>query len=197
MAGGVTSAQVLPGGANAIGGQAFMVKLRKTTENSPSSMVIEPPHSLDAFNANSKDLRWRHLKQACGENLRAYGNRMDSIWALRTAYNEARKIQKAQDAYCSKVEAGLWDSLVGDFPDNPKWEMLVDVLRGRVKISNHCSEVVDLDDMIRVSVILHMSLVLFCDFFEHAKLSNEFEFPLASFHYASEAWLVPDLLKRT
>jgi len=59
---------------------------------------------------------------------------MDSVWALRAAYNEARKIKMAQDAYCSKAEAGLWDALVGDFPDNPKWEMLVDVLRGRVKV---------------------------------------------------------------
>ena len=29
------------------------------------------------------------------------------------------------------------------------------------------------------------------------KLTNEFEFPIASFHHASEAWLVPNLLKRT
>jgi hypothetical protein len=29
------------------------------------------------------------------------------------------------------------------------------------------------------------------------QLTNEFEFPLAAFHHASEAWLVPDLLKKT
>jgi uncharacterized cupin superfamily protein len=59
---------------------------------------------------------------------------MDSIWDLRSAYDEARKIKMAQDKFCQKVEAGLWESLEGDFPENLKWEMLVDVLRGRVKV---------------------------------------------------------------
>ena len=59
---------------------------------------------------------------------------MDSIWALRSAYNEARKVKEAQDVYCSKAEAGLWESLEGHLPQNPQWEMLVDVLRGRVKV---------------------------------------------------------------
>ncbi|RDB22753.1 hypothetical protein Hypma_010022 [Hypsizygus marmoreus] len=177
IAGGVTSAQILPGSDNAIGGQAFMVKLRKTAEGSPSSMIIEPPHTLAGGKTRSDGIRWRHLKQACGENLRAYGTRMDSIWSLRSAYNEARKIKVAQDAFCASAEAGLWDSVSGAFPENLKWEALVDVLRGRVKISNHCYETVDLDDMVR--------------------LSNEFEFPIASFHHAAEAWLVPDLLKKT
>jgi uncharacterized cupin superfamily protein len=59
---------------------------------------------------------------------------MDSIWALRSAYNEARKVKDAQDAYCQKAERGLWESLEGGFPDSLQWEMLVDVLRGRVKV---------------------------------------------------------------
>ncbi|KAH0587756.1 hypothetical protein H2248_006514 [Termitomyces sp. 'cryptogamus'] len=176
IAGGVTSAQVLPGSGNAIGGQAFMIKLRKTSEGSPSSMVIEPPHSLTGKKTEDH-VRWRHLKQACGENLRHYGTRMDSAWAFRSAYDEARKVKLAQDAFCAKAEAGLWDNIGSDFPESLQWEALVDVLRGRVKISNHCYEAVDLDNIVR--------------------LSNEFEFPIASFHHASEAWLVPGLLKKT
>lgn len=82
MAGGVTSAQVLPGSANAIGkyilnettvyyidlstnflgGQAFMVKLRKTAEKSPFSMIVEPPHSLDGTESSFEHFRWRHLQ---------------------------------------------------------------------------------------------------------------------------------------
>jgi hypothetical protein len=173
MAGGVTSAQVLPGSANAIGnfiqkvisgpkmivqflgGQAFVIKLRKTREKSSSSMIIEPPHSLGRSQSSLEHRRWRHLqyaaycfsrlretescRQACGEDVRRYGNRMDSTWALRAAYNEAREIKMAQDEYCSKAEAGLWDSLVGNFPDHPRWEMLVDVLRGRVKVRSSLS----------------------------------------------------------
>ncbi|KAF9006581.1 carbohydrate esterase family 9 protein [Cyathus striatus] len=179
IAGGVTTAQILPGSGNAIGGQAFMVKLRKTKERSPSSMVVEPPHSLNGTisSAEYTPFRWRHMKQACGENLRSYGTRMDSMWSFRSAYNEARKVKNAQDEYCAKAEAGMWNLITQPFPESFQWEMLVDVLRGRVKISNHCYEAVDLDDIVR--------------------LTNEFQFPLATFHHASEAYLVPDLLKRT
>lgn len=74
------------------------------------------------------------FRQACGENLREYGNRMDSIWSLRSAYEEARQIKSTQDAYCQKAEAGLWESLDSDFPEDLRWEMLVDVLRGKVKV---------------------------------------------------------------
>ncbi|KAF8076559.1 carbohydrate esterase family 9 protein [Lyophyllum atratum] len=177
IAGGITSAQVLPGSGNAIGGQAFMIKLRKTSEGSPSSMIIEPPHSFTGGKSQDKGVRWRYLQQACGENTRRYGNRMDTMWSLRSAYNEARKIKFAQDAFCAKAEAGLWDIAGSEFPESLKWEALVDVLRGKVKISNHCHEVVDLDDIVRLGI--------------------EFQFPIASFHHASEAWLVPELLKKT
>ena len=44
------------------GGQAFMIKLRKTTEGSPTSMVIEPPHELLGKDPNPEKLSWRYLK---------------------------------------------------------------------------------------------------------------------------------------
>lgn len=68
--------------------------------------------------------------------------RMDSAWLFRSAYNSARKIRDAQDAFCAKAEAGLWSEL-GDasFPEDLQWEALVDVLRGKVKVSVHCYEV--------------------------------------------------------
>lgn len=76
----------------------------------------------------------RCFRQACGENLRHYGNRMDSAWALRSAYEQARKIKTTQDDYCLKAEAGLWHELRDPFPESLQWEMLVDVLRGKVKV---------------------------------------------------------------
>ena len=63
VAGGVTTALVLPGSANAIGGQAFPIKLRSTAERSPSSMVLEPPHSLNGSDSKYTGRpRWRHMK---------------------------------------------------------------------------------------------------------------------------------------
>ena len=119
-------------------------------------MLLEPAYTINGTQHIDWSLppRWRHMKyvsicidyasllmyswnrQACGENLRRYGNRMDSIWAFRSAYNEARKIKQAQDDYCMQAEAGLWEDIAEQsYPDSLQWEMLVDVLRGRVKVS--------------------------------------------------------------
>ncbi|KAF9014304.1 hypothetical protein BDQ17DRAFT_1386733 [Cyathus striatus] len=179
VAGGVTTAQVLPGSANNIGGQAYLIKLRHTEERSTTSMILEPPIQLHAENITGHTydyVPWRHMKHACGENpSRVYSQtRMDSSWNFRSAYEEARKIKDSQDAYCVKVEKGLWgelseEELSGGVPQELKWESLVDVLRGKVKA-------VDLDMIVR--------------------LTNEFKFPVASFHHAGETYLVPDLLKK-
>ncbi len=71
----------------------------------------------------------------CGEGTRAYGNRMDNIWALRAAFAVARGFRDAQDAFCSRVETGLWDEAQAQaYPEDYRWEALVEVLRGRVKV---------------------------------------------------------------
>ncbi|GLB34476.1 putative carbohydrate esterase family 9 protein [Lyophyllum shimeji] len=188
IAGGVTTAQILPGSANNIGGQSFLIKLRTTKERSATSKVIEPPQTL-IHHQTSDHLHWRHMKHACGENpSRVYSQtRMDSGWSFRQAYDTARKVKEAQDAFCTRVrnvqKHGWWPwslgkhiASLGDFPEDLQWESLVDVLRGRVKLSIHCYEAVDLDAIIR--------------------LSNEFNFPIASLHHAGETYLVPDLLKK-
>ncbi|KAF8664372.1 hypothetical protein AX16_000743 [Volvariella volvacea WC 439] len=147
ISGGVTTANVLPGSANAIGGQAFTIKLRPTTEKSSSSMLLEPPYTLNGTYVDpSFPPRWRQMKHACGENpSRVYsGTRMDTIWSFRQGYNTAHKIKVQQDEYCAKAVAGEWDGL-GAFPEDLQWEALVDVLRGRVKVHNHCYEATDLD----------------------------------------------------
>ncbi|PCH43667.1 hypothetical protein WOLCODRAFT_153717 [Wolfiporia cocos MD-104 SS10] len=180
ISGGVTTALVLPGSANAIGGQGFTIKLRKTSERSPTSMLLEPPYQINSsFPPSSDPPRWRQMKHACGENpSRVYGfSRMDTIWSFREAYNKARQLKVSQDQYCARAFAGEWDALAGQpYPEDLQWESLVDVIRGRVKVQVHCYETVDLDDIVR--------------------LSNEFEFPIAAFHHAHEAYLVPDVLKK-
>ena len=83
-AGGVTTSLILPGSDNTIGrchstshnhvtlnsfvgGEAYVIKPRRTKERSPTSLLVEPP-----FGLNTSDIdydippRWRHLKHACG-----------------------------------------------------------------------------------------------------------------------------------
>jgi hypothetical protein len=52
-------------------------------------------------------------------------------------YDHARQIKEKQDSYCEKALAGQWSGL-GDFPEDLQWEALADVLRGKVKVQNHC-----------------------------------------------------------
>lgn len=47
-------------------------------------------------------------------------------------YNKARQLKASQDEFCSKVLRGEND--LGEFPEDLQWEMLVDVLRGKVKV---------------------------------------------------------------
>jgi hypothetical protein len=49
-------------GCYGLGGQAFMVKLRKTFDRSTSSMVIEPPYGLNGTEPDPYTPRWRHMK---------------------------------------------------------------------------------------------------------------------------------------
>ncbi|KAJ7669334.1 carbohydrate esterase family 9 protein [Mycena polygramma] len=178
ISGGVTTANVLPGSADAIGGQAFVIKLRPTAERSSSAMLLEPPFSLNGTHVDpSQRPRWRQMKCvlyfAASSALTFIEDTL--AWAFRQGYNTAHVIKDKQDAYCAKALAGEWNGL-GDFPEDLQWEALVDVLRGRVKVQNHCYEVVDLDGMVR--------------------LTNEFKFSIAAFHHAHEAYLVPDLIKK-
>ncbi|KAM5544023.1 hypothetical protein V8D89_002640, partial [Ganoderma adspersum] len=177
ISGGVTTSLVLPGSANAIGGQAAIIKLRPTEERSPTSMLLENPYEKNTTLYDPKVVfRYRQMKHACGENPdRVYsGTRMDTTWAFRQAYDKARQIKEAQDEYCAKAHRGDWLGL-GAYPEDLQWEALVDVLRGRVKVHTHCYETVDLDDLVRIT--------------------NEFKFPIAAFHHAHETYLVPDTLK--
>ncbi|KAI0653864.1 carbohydrate esterase family 9 protein [Cubamyces menziesii] len=177
IAGGVTTALVLPGSANAIGGQGAVIKLRPPTDRSPTGMLLESPYETNSsvYDRHAY-FRYRQMKHACGENPdRVYsGTRMDTIWAFRQAYEKARQIKQAQDDFCAKAVRGEWTGL-GEYPEELQWEALVDVLRGRVKVQTHCYETVDLDDLVRIT--------------------NEFKFSIAAFHHAHETYLVPDTLK--
>ncbi|GAA5909922.1 hypothetical protein JCM8208_000990 [Rhodotorula glutinis] len=189
ISGGVTSSLVLPGSANNVGGQAFVIKLRPTVERTIDSLVLEMPWNVKLPSGERKKRgdppRWRHMKNACGENIRrVYGQtRLDLAWNWRSNLDKARTLKRQQDKFCRRALGASLSgrALVDDkgeaesFPDDLQLEALVDVLRGKVKVNTHCYETTDLDQYVR--------------------LTHEFEFPVAAFHHAHETFLVPDLLK--
>ena len=174
-AGGISTMLILPGSANNMGGQAFVAKSRITSEDTPSSMILEPPFAI-VQDGNSTTYKrtghWRHMKQAMGENiLRVHGkNRLDQAAEFRMAYLEGQKLKESQDKWCA---VGKENS--EPFPEDYKYEVLADVIRGKVKVNTHSYTSADFDAF--------------------ARLTNEFKWSPAAMHHAHEAYLSRSLDK--
>lgn len=136
VAGGVTTALILPGSGNAVGGQALYVKLYGQTV--ADMAVPHPPRSM---------------KWAMGENpKRIYGgrsqlpmSRMGQGWVLRRLLFEAKDLRDQQDA---------WDrnpAHTGNRPFRVELEPIVALLRHEVYLQVHCYEVHDIETLLRIA----------------------------------------------
>jgi imidazolonepropionase-like amidohydrolase len=163
LAGGVTTVQILPGSANLFGGRGVTLK------NVPSVTMMGmkfpgAPHSL---------------KMACGENpKRVYGDkggpatRMGNMAAYRTSWIAATAYHKAWSEYEKTVANG---GKIADAPDRDlEMETLRGVLKGEIKIHNHCYRADEMANMI--------------------ELSKEFGYKITAFHHAVEAYKIAPLL---
>lgn len=163
LAGGVTTAQILPGSANLFGGRGVTLK------NVPSVTMMgmkfpDAPHSL---------------KMACGENpKRVYGDkggpstRMGNMAGYRTAWIAAKAYDKSWTEYEEKVAKG--DKSAEAPSRDLEMETLRGVLKGDIKIHNHCYRADEMANMI--------------------ELSKEFGYHITAFHHAVEAYKIAPLL---
>ena len=176
--GGVTSALILPGSANLIGGEGFTVVMRPGRTTDEVAFPGAPPT----------------LKMACGENpKRVYkeksgpNTRMGAYAAFRAAFHEARAYLAKQLAYAHEHErwleqkqkaAGGKPGEVKEAPEpvavDLKLETLASVLRKEALVQIHCYKSSDIAEMVA--------------------LADEFGFDIRSFHHALEAYKVRDLL---
>lgn len=181
--GGVTSSLILPGSANIIGGEAFPVKNVLRSGADGEEVVDE---MLLEYGVPQADRR-RYMKAACGENpKRLYKHtRMGNAWLFRQLMTRGQKMVEKQDSWCLSAAVARDSSDVdvitsflqrkGDFPEDLELESTVALLRGNININIHCYEQEDFEDMLRHS--------------------NEFDFRIAAFHHAIEAWRVPEMIK--
>ena len=181
--GGVTSSLVLPGSANIMGGEGFMVK--NLLRSGPNAEEVVEDLLLEHGIPHSE--RRRYMKMACGENpQRVYGHtRMGNAWAFRKHMERAKELMEKQDAWCAAAavakengDAAVVKSLIdekGGLPEELELESSVAMLRGKVGVNVHCYEPEDFEDM-----LLH---------------SKEFNFRVQAFHHALSAWKVPELIK--
>ena len=175
--GGVTTSLVLPGSGNNMGGEAFVFKFAVGKRNgraeiSQEDMLADPERN------------WRYMKMACGENpKRVYGkigrgpfSRLGEAWEFRHAFEEASKMVKAQDDWCSVADTVGAENMNSYLPRELRWESLGAVLRGQVHVNTHCYTVADLEAFVRHT--------------------NEWRFRVRAFHHAHQMYLVPEILKR-
>jgi imidazolonepropionase-like amidohydrolase len=187
--GGVTTSLILPGSANIIGGEAYVVKniLRagKDGEEVVDELLLE--HGVPIGD------RRRAMKMACGENpKRVYGHtRMGNAWIFRKHFERALELKQQQDEWCLNAAVAreqnneaLIGALtasraghLGGLPEELELESSIAILRGKVGVNIHCYEPEDFEDMLL-----------------HAK---EFGFRISAFHHAISAWKVPELLKNS
>lgn len=173
--GGVTTSLILPGSANNMGGEAYVIKhavgkANGRNETSAADMLADP------------DRTWRFMKMACGENPKAvYGrpgkqgptSRLGESWEFRHAFEQATKLVREQDDWCDVAAASGVHRMTSYLPQELRWESLGALLRDQVRLNTHCYTITDLEA-----------------FVDH---TNEFKFKVRAFHHAHQTYLIPEV----
>jgi imidazolonepropionase-like amidohydrolase len=164
LAGGVTSALLLHGSADMIGGQAVVIKTKYGMEKEQMIFPGAP----------------QSIKFASGENpKRVFGGkgtlpstRMGNFAVQRQALLDAKEYMKDWDEYNAKVAKGDKDAKAPK--RDLKLEALADVLRGKMLVQIHCYRADEL--------LTEMAM------------AKEFGYKVRAFHHALEAYKVADKL---
>ncbi len=131
LAGGVTSANLLHGSANPIGGQNAVVKFRYRHPASDLAFPGAPRGIKFALGENPKQSN----SQSPGGRRRFPGTRMGVESALRTTFTRARAYMEEWDAYRMKRDRG--EAAVEPRRDL-RLETIAGILKGEVLVHCHC-----------------------------------------------------------
>ena len=164
LAGGVTTLQILPGSANLIGGRSVVLKNIASVTYQGMKFPGAP----------------QGLKMACGENpKRVYGRkeqfpstRMGNVAGYRAQWIEAQEYIRDQALYQEKLAAG--DKDAKPVKRDARLDTLAGALKGEIIVHQHCYRA---DEM---ATVLDMA--------------SEFGYRVATFHHASEAYKISNLL---
>jgi imidazolonepropionase-like amidohydrolase len=162
LAGGVTSANILHGSANPIGGKNAVVKLRWGAEADDLLIADAMPGIKFALGENPKRSNFR----GAGMPQRYPQTRMGVMDVIRQAFTEAREYQKEWDAY-EKAKGSAMPPR-----RDLKLEPLVEILEGKRLVHSHCY---------RADEILQL-----------LRLAEEFGFRVATLQHVLEGYKVAD-----
>jgi imidazolonepropionase-like amidohydrolase len=132
LAGGVTTANILHGSANSIGGQTLVIKLRWGQPSSKLPFEGALPGIKFALGENPKRSNYR----VPGSAERYPATRMGVEETIRAAFTEARDYQNSWNDYNKRLKAGD-KNLIAPRRDL-KLDPLVEVLDGKRYVHAHC-----------------------------------------------------------
>jgi imidazolonepropionase-like amidohydrolase len=171
LAGGVTSANILHGSANAIGGQTLVLKMRWGQDAEGMIFQGATPGIKFALGENPKRAgNAQGGRGAAPTNLRYPATRMGVEDVIREAFNEAKQYKATWDAYDAAVAKG-------EHPLPPrkdlKLESLKEVLEGKRFVHAHCYRADEILMLIRVADDYGFKIKTFQHVLEGYKVAKE------------------------
>ena len=167
LAGGVTTANVLHGSANPIGGKNMVVKLRwGRTRTDEFTFAGAMPGIKFALGENPKDMR-----QFGQQGPRRYPtSRMGVEFVIRDAFTRAKAYQAARAAW---VERRKKDPAAVEPRRDLQLEPLVEVLEGRRLVHAHCYRADEILMLLRLAEELGFRIATLQHVLEGYKVANE------------------------
>lgn len=167
LAGGVTTANILHGSANSIGGQTIVIKLRWGQPASKLPFQGALPGIKFALGENPK----RSNFSVPGQPKRYPATRMGVEETIRGAFTEARDYKNSWDAYNKKLAAGE-KNLIPPRRDL-RLEPLVEVLEGKRYVHSHCYREDEILMLLRVAKEFGFKVRTFQHVLEGYKVADE------------------------
>jgi len=167
LAGGVTTANVLHGSANSIGGQTVVIKLRWGQPAAKLPFEGALPGIKFALGENPK----RSNFSVPGREKRYPASRMGVEETIRAAFTEAHDYKNAWDAYNKKVAAGE-KNLIPPRRDL-RLDPLVEVLEGKRYVHSHCYREDEILMLLRVAKEFGFKVRTFQHILEGYKVADE------------------------
>ncbi|HJZ64119.1 MAG TPA: amidohydrolase [Candidatus Acidoferrum sp.] len=167
LAGGVTTANILHGSANSIGGQTIVIKLRwgQPAQKLPFDGAL--PGIKFALGENPK----RSNFTIPGRERRYPASRMGVEETIRGAFTEARDYKSAWDAYNKKVAAG--EKNLTPPRRDLRLDPLVEVLEGKRYVHSHCYREDEILMLLRVAKEFGFKVRTFQHILEGYKVADE------------------------
>jgi imidazolonepropionase-like amidohydrolase len=167
LAGGVTTANILHGSANSIGGQTIVIKLRWGQPAAKLPFEGALPGIKFALGENPKRSNFR----TSGVPDRYPVTRMGVEETIRGAFTEARDYKKSWDDYNKRVAAGEKNALPPR--RNLKLDPLVEVLEGKRYVHAHCYREDEILMLLRVAKEFGFRVQTFQHVLEGYKVADE------------------------